>query len=350
MALRKRTVWGLLVAMTMWVPGASAQQPPEKGSAADTASELSTGRAPATATIEAIMEQAVRNIAARYNLNEDQTALTGKLMKRDVYRFLEEHEAEVWPIIRDLLAAQLGAKPPESQEEIKRIGEAAKPLAQLAKEAIFRANEEWRHILTPEQKKLHDFDLAEMETTFEQIDKNFAEWEAGRPPEDGIFPAPQIDGQPLRPHKPQDEKPIKVIFDPNRILETLVEEFIKDYKLDEGQITAARSIRQEFKAKANDFRDSNKLEFAKIARQQQEAIANRDLDAIKKAAAAHKKLLEPVYGLCGQMHERLKGLLTTAQIERYAEKSGSKKEKAKGATVKKKTSPKKEPPPPKSTT
>jgi hypothetical protein len=185
-----------------------------------------------------------------------------------------------------------------------------------------------------------------MKTTFEKIDRNFAEWEAGRPPEEGLFPTPQLEGrQPARPIKPPEDKPIKVIFDPESIFATLVEEFIKDYELDEGQITAARSILQEFKAKANDFKDSKKLEFAKIATQQQKAITDRDLDAIKKAAAAHKKLLKPIYELCGQMGDRLEGLLTTAQIQRHAEKDGSAKKPPKPATVTKRTSLKKAAPP-----
>jgi hypothetical protein len=392
MIIGKATLFAFLIATTAWAQSSTTQEPAQKGapgakrteagkatpaakstpeakatpdakgapeakgtgapkSTAEAADALNAGKTPAAATVEAIMEQAALNIAARYNLNDAQTDLTRKLMKREVYRFLEEHEAEVWPVIRDLLTAQLGAKPPENRDEVMRIGKAARPLLQLAKKAIFDANDEWHHILSPEQKQVHDFDLSEMKLTFEQIDKNFAEWEAGRPPPDNIFPPPQIDErQPRRPIKPGEEGPIKVVFEPNRIIETLVEAFIKDYELDEGQITAARSILQEFKAKATDFTESKRQEFAEIAKQQQEAITKRDLDGIKKAASAHKKLLEPVYEFCAQMDGRLKGLLTTAQIERHAQKSAApKKGEQKSAAMAQESSAKKEtaaPPPP----
>ena len=160
-----------------------------------------------------------------------------------------------------------------------------------------------------------------MEKTFEKIDKNFATWEAGKPSDQGIFPQQQISGrQPRRPRKPQDVPPQRNLFDLH-IFTTLVEQFIKDYQLDDAQITAARSILVEFKQQANDYKTAKKAEFAKVGAQREEAYASSNLDGIKKASAAHKKLLGPVYGLCAQMEGRLEKLLTVAQMQRHAERS-----------------------------
>lgn len=337
-------VWIVVFTVGAWASPSRADQP-EETSAPDIAETLKSDGAPAAATIEAIMEQAVRNIAARYNLNDAQTENTRQLMKRDVYKFLKEHENEVWPAIRDLLATQLGAKPPESRDEVKRIGKASRPLAKLAEEAIFRANEEWRLILTPQQKEMHDFDLVEMRKTFEVIDENLAEWVDGEPTENNIFPEQNqlIGRQPPRPPRPRKGLPEPKVefFDPHPIFETLVEEFIKEYELDKGQITSARSILEEFKGKANDFRDAKKVDLTKIAAWQQDALDRRDLKAIKAAAVAHKKLLEPIYKLCDEMDGRLKGLLTTSQIQRHAEKSKAGEAWQRPPKVTKKTSPKK---------
>lgn len=320
--------WLIVLSLGMTCSGArlAAGQEPKPLPVNDAVESINAGSQPAAATIERIMDQAVRNIAVRYNLNEVQKEETDKLMKREVHRFLREHENEVWPAIRDLLAAQLGMNPPKRREDVMRIGKSAQPLVKLAKEAILEANKEWRLILTPEQRRMHDYDLAEMEKTFEQIDQNFDAWAEGHPPQGGIFPQPRVtDRQPPRPKRPEEGKlpddPEIEIFDPNNIFETLVEEFIKEYQLEEGQVTAARSILEEFKVKANDFRDSNKEDFAKIERQQQKAYAARDIKAIKEAAAAHKKLLEPIFQLCAEMEDRLKLLLTTAQIQRHAERT-----------------------------
>lgn len=313
--------------VSAWGGGAFAD-PPKRLSIDEVSEELKTSDQPTSATVNKILEQAVRNIARRYNLNGIQTEKTMELMKSEVSRFIRDHESEVWPAIRDLFSSGFGTKPPESQEEIKRIGKAARPLAMLAETAIYRANEEWRLILTDEQKKVHDFDMAEMKTTFEKIDQNLGSWEDGDPSGGPFFPQPKMNGpKPPRPSKPPKnhlpEPKIEDMFNAANIFKTLVEEFIKEYELDGGQVTSARSILEEYKAKASDFRDSNKLDFAKVALRHRQAYEARDVASIKEATADHKKLLEPVYQLCGAMDDRLNGLLTTAQIQRHAERSAS---------------------------
>ena len=301
-------------------PQAEPPQSQPAPAAANIATALESGTTPASATIEKIMEEAVKNISRRYNLNEAQTAETQKLMKREVNRFLKEHEAEVWPAIRDLLAAQLGGKPPEDREEVMRIGKSARPLVALAKEAILKANEEWRINLTPEQKITHDYDLGEIEKSFAQIDKNFSDWASGQPTDAGLFPPPPAeDRSPPRPKKPPAGIPEPEVETFRvTIFDTYVEEFIKDYQLDQGQIDSARSILKEFKVKANDFKAAKQEQLAKIAVDQKAAMEARDRDKIAATEAARKKVLEPVYALFGEMETRLKGLLTTTQIERYA--------------------------------
>ncbi|MCH7704946.1 MAG: class I tRNA ligase family protein, partial [Planctomycetes bacterium] len=141
----------------------------------------------ATATIEQILDRAIQNIARRYNLNEIQTRATEDLMKIEVNKFLLEHEDEVWPVIRDLLSAQALGGPPTDMESAKRIGKAAGPLARLAQEAIFRANDEWRKILTDEQKVLHDYDLDEMTKNFEGIHSRMQAWAEGKPTDTSLL-------------------------------------------------------------------------------------------------------------------------------------------------------------------
>jgi hypothetical protein len=271
-------------------------------------------------TIEKIMDQAVKNISRRYSLNDVQSAKTAEIMKRGVHEFLAEHEDDVWPLIRELLAS--GLRPPENIEDVRRIGKAARPLAELAHRAIIQGNDEWRTLLNAEQKRLHDYDLAEMEKTFNQIDDNFEKWAMGAPPDGSFFPPPPSpELGPPQPKKPDDGQlppPEVEVFDPRTIFDTYVEEFIKDYALDEAQIVTARSILDEFKSKANDFRNAKKQELAKLAEDMRAALEGRDRAKMTELEAERKELLSPVYELFGQMEERLMALLTTAQKERPA--------------------------------
>lgn len=326
MSLRTRyaCLLGTVLSVMLCTSSGWAVQPvkPVKPDVSGVAEALETGRTPAAATLEKIMEAATRNIAIRYNLDEAQRAYTEMMMKTEVRRFLKEHENEVWPVIGDLLRTRLGLDPPD-REDAMRIGKAAKPLLGAAREYIFKANEEWRAILNPEQLKVHDFDLADMNRQFDVIGGNFDSWAEGEPNPGGIFPrSPKGRGQPKRPLKPDVVQPQHRMFDPNPMLATLVEEFIKAHKLDDGQITAARSILEEFKGKANDVTVSKKRELAAALAARNDALQRRDRPGLKKAVADHKKLLKPIYQLCDQMTERLEGLLTTAQRQRQANSSG----------------------------
>jgi len=285
--------------------------------------ELSTYPA-AAATIENILNTAVQNIARRYNLNESQTRYTDEMMKTEVHKFLLEHENVVWPVIRDLLSTQVIGKAPDDDAKMKSIGKVTRPLAELAKEAILRSNAQWREILTDEQKKVHDFDLSEMEKQFERIDANLESWEQGKRTEDSIFGSNKrvVEGSPPRPPKPPEkelrESPVEESLKITTLFDTFAEEFIKEYDLSESQIDTARSILKEFKAKANDFKNTKKHEFAELASEQKQAIEARDRGKLKEVEAKRKTLLEPVYTLFGEMEGRLKGLLTSAQLERSA--------------------------------
>ena len=280
--------------------------------------------APDSATIDSILNQAVKNIAKRYNLNDAQTEKTSEIMRRDVYKFLREHEEQVWPAIRDLLKAQLGNKPPDDKEMMQRIGKAANSMMGMIEEAILRGNEEWRMYLNAEQKRMHDYDLAEMDRTFKQLEANFEAWAKGEPNPGPLFPPPPPPH--LSPPKPKQPpqglpEPEIEIFRPT-LFETYVEEFIKKYHLDKAQIESARSILAEYQDKANDFKNSKKDELKKLALQMRTAHEQADRKGLQMAEAQRKELLKPVHELFGEMNERLMALLTTAQVQKFASADG----------------------------
>lgn len=277
------------------------------------------------ATIERMVEVAVQGVAARYNLNDAQRQATEEIMKRDVQKFLKDHEAEVWPLIRDLLRYQLGGKPPSDPEEVKRLGKACRPFVKLAQEAIIKGNMEWREkVLTEAQKKTHDFDMAQMERTFQDIDRNFAAWEkgdtqatAGR----GLFPAQDPNAGPPRPPRPATEglpdRLVETIVAVDTIFDTFVEQFIKEYGLDEGQVVSARSILREYKDKAADFKNSNKDDLARLTREMRETRDQRDERRRRDVEAEYKRVIQPVYEMFASMETRLRGLLNSVQMEKY---------------------------------
>jgi hypothetical protein len=173
---------------------------------------------------------------------------------------------------------------------------------------------------------MHDYDLGEMEKQFVEVEKGFKSWAEGKPT-GGLFPVPPPpDRGPATPKMPTaglpkppppPPEPEVEIFVRESLFDSFVEDFIKQYQLDPAQIDAARSILAEFKVKAGAFKESNRVELTKVAKEHKEAMDAKDRDRIAKAETDRKKLLEPVYVLFGEMDERLKALLTSAQLERH---------------------------------
>lgn len=276
-------------------------------------------------TVERIVDQAVINIGLRYNLNDEQLEKTGQIMKTYVSGFLNRHEEDIWPAIRELLGSNLQA--PKDEADMRRLGTAARKLAKLAHKAVKDGNAEWRKILTEEQKKTHDYDLAELDKTFAQMDQNFGAWEDGRSTDNPIFGnrreqlARAKKGPPTPPRPPKGAVTGKRDPFELSVFDAFVEQFIKDYVLDGAQIESARSILKEIKAKARDFQTANKDKFVEIEKARNAAIAAKDAKKRRAADVKRKKLIEPVYQLFAEMEGRLKGLLTTVQVERHAAKA-----------------------------
>lgn len=331
----QRNLIGTLFATTLCFSSiglVGAQEPTTPPSEPPAAQPTPASSPVAQATVESVMLQAVQNISRRYNLNEEQIKFTEELMRRDVTRFLKENEKEVWPIVRELLASQLRA--PDDIETVKRIGASAEPLLNKIKDAVYKGNAEWRSVLTDDQRSMHDFDLGQMTRQFEDMQKNFKQWAEGKPSGDGIFPPlPYEDRSPPRPRKPAAGLPAggtnSNLPEPERrvidigIFERFVENFIKEYELNPGQVDSARSILAEFKAKANDFRDSQKEQFARLEGDEKAAMEKGDRAAVAVANEARRKLLEPFYELFSQMEVRLRGLLTSAQLEKHGARKPS---------------------------
>lgn len=290
--------------------------------------ESELGLPPEFPTVEKIMDQAVRNIGVRYNLNAAQLESTGDLMRSRVKGFLREHHDEIWPVIRDLIAAQLDGGPPSDKAKVMRIGRAARPLAALAYDAIVTANEEWAEILTEEQLRMHRFDMGEMGKTFDVIDSNLRSWEQGTPSDKSVFPAPQYyPNEPKRPIKPGDGIPkqrvkatttdaMVVPFDVG-LFEARVDQFIGEYGLDEAQVVKARSIQRDFEARGQRHLDANRDALAVATAAKKKAKIDKDRKTGAKADAKLKELRQPLLDLLAKMDARLNTLLTKVQVKQH---------------------------------
>ncbi|MCH7526220.1 MAG: hypothetical protein IID39_02180 [Planctomycetes bacterium] len=327
----KGVTWGVLSAL-IWVPLA-AGDPKSGGSSKSEDTAAAKREVQGLWNVDSILDTAVQNLSRRYNLNEEQTAFTDEMMKTRVTRFLDAHQSEIWPLIRDLALYQRKGSMPDATIA-KEIGPKALKILSEAKDEIYRSNKEWREILTPDQRKVHDFDLRDMDQKFAAMERNFGEWAEGRPREAGIFPpARKLSKQPPTPKKPRSVKKIKTDGSTapyDLLFDAYLRNFIVDYELNAGQIEAANSILREVKQRALVIGVGQKKKRLAIERALRLARAEQDTEKTRLLNGARKELQEPLSDLLKELKDRLDQIPDEAQRAR-AEAKRAERTKSKAA-------------------
>jgi hypothetical protein len=293
--------------------------------------------------VEQLMNRAADNISARYNLNAWQRQQTREMLIRETTEFLNEHE-DIWPVVRDL--ARLQQQGVEPQGKIgQQLSAKVLPLLQEIEETIYEANERWRDILTEDQKRMHDHDLADMAKTFAKMDDNYRRMSEGQPGQPKIFPdrndqagAPKQPPKPVPSYKAAPIDPIKRVTPTEDAWDRYVEDFIRDFRLDDSQSDSAYSILKECKRRARDYRNGKRSEFAQVQDRIKDANRGNQSPNVRTAKLRvwkqiERKLTQPIHDLFLELQTRLERIPTDAQRAR-ARKLG-RKTKAPSAEVKK---------------
>lgn len=283
---------------------------------------------PGFVSFDEILEQATRNIALRYNLNDEQYRYTENMMKTEVRKFIRDHHDDIGWVLTTIVQSQLN---PESlmndQDKLKRLGQKAVPLFQHAQKAIFDANEEWGQYLTADQKRMHDYDMQEMHRAFGTMETRMQDWAQGKKTDrlfDNVNPPP---GQsPPRPSKPaagvlprntkSSETPASELMDTG-MWDHYVEAFIRDYHLDDLQVAAARKILAEEKQKARTALSKVDKEIKKAKKKLQNAIIARDRKARAEADEELRGLRKPLDVGFNSLDRRLEAIPRKAQVKAY---------------------------------
>lgn len=278
---------------------------------------------------EQIMQPIVGQIARQYNLTEQQEKYTRLLMTQRVKGFLEEHEPEVRSLMAEYWQYQFsGELPPTSA--VEEFGRRARPLLAAVHKEVVDGNMQWREILNDQQRETHDRDLKAIDEAFKKLDEQFERWSRGevRPTD---FPG-RVSPKPRRVMKAEDA------------WQYYVRMFIQNYRLDDGQAEAARSVLREMRREAVNYREARKDAFAELETEYAElaeASPKRDPEALAAARQRRVELdrrrQELEAPIAKDMFERLKRQLDTiprsdqrrayeerqAQLNRVAEQARS---------------------------
>ncbi|HSW47146.1 MAG TPA: hypothetical protein VLM89_16405 [Phycisphaerae bacterium] len=253
--MHRRTMWlGLATFVCLtWVAAATAQQPADQPP--DQSFRQATSNSPMYWDVDVIMRPYVSLLTRYYNLNEEQEKYTRALLTQRVKRFLGEHERDTRALFDEYLGYQQNGQLPPAEMAREFSGRARPLLAAMYKE-IIDGNMKWRDILDDQQKKKHDGDLKMIDQTFKQFDEKFDRWSKGdvRPTD---LPTTVSD----RPH---------AIMKHEDAWQYYVRMFIVNYRLDDGQQSAANSVLDETRKEAAAYRLAHKDEFAELEARYQE--------------------------------------------------------------------------------
>ena len=301
--------------------------------------------------IDALLENHARFLARRYNLSADQDAFTQEFLRQKTQEFLARHRDELFDLVDRLVDVRAGAE--MTQQDLIAWGKRALPLYEEAKALIVSGNQEWRGILTEEQRRTHDEDLAEMQDSFAMTENQLqrivsgemtveefrkgpaqpAARSASRPPTPkptpvaaSPEPSPPPPAQPAAPANrptpitaaPQEGRSgstgrvgqgAAVARAPDQWgsrgrptaagavsgigfesqWEAYVRDFIQRYQLDDGQTQRAQGILKDCQEIANRLIQKRKPELERLDRQLQELGQSSDPDKLKQLSELNQK-------------------------------------------------------------
>jgi hypothetical protein len=150
---RKKTLLALPIAL-FWVAAACGQE--NDGNMRGYGAVLDN--------IDLLIDHYSGFLARKYDLTDEQNQYTRQMLRDRAHGFLDQNEDNMRGLIDELFDARSGGE--MSAEGLLEWGRRAQPLYEQAKKLIVAGNEDWREVLTPEQKEIHDGDLELMRESF----------------------------------------------------------------------------------------------------------------------------------------------------------------------------------------
>ena len=329
--------------------------------------------------VDAFLNSYVHLVAKKYKLTKEQEQITAQLVRSKATAFIDNHEDEMYTLLERMFDVRAGDD--MTVEELMAWGQQARPIYEEAKQIVIESNDEWREILTDEQKVIHDGDVALMWDNFLITENQLDRMEAGtmtveefrnpgasyktpkdvadEPPVDNIqpepvqpTPVPQPDRddklpppkrgssetpqpdedskakptptKPAPPARPQDPKTFDTAWD------KYTQDFIAKYQLNEAQSQKAEAILAGCKRQGQQVVLHSEKRLEQIDAQLDELRKNRSRDKsaaemIERYEDQRAKLVQPLTDIFEKrLKPQLDKLPTRAQREE-AEKTPEKK-------------------------
>jgi len=119
--------------------------------------------------VDFLLDNYTKFLVRRYDLDEEQEGFTRELLQQRAHEFLDQRKPELRELVDRLFEVRTGGE--MDQQELIDWGKRALPMYNDAKQMLVAGNAEWREILTDEQRRIHDKDLARMHESFQMTEE-----------------------------------------------------------------------------------------------------------------------------------------------------------------------------------
>lgn len=273
---------------------------------------LMQGFWPSSRMIHLALNRLMDEVSQKYELNDSQQqeAQTKAIDRWE--SFLKDNRENMQPLLIEFLEMRLEHEPP-SQQRVQDWAKRLMPVFMEYKKEVDLTAQEFRKVLNPIQQEQFDIDLMQMNAAIHLAGSTLHRWQLGEFDPKFFWEPPEGSHETLQ-HEIQTKniaainselnlsntkKEMDPILSELDAWELYVDQFIRDYKLDEGQRDAARSCLDELRLRAKTHRERYRKDIAFL---EVEILTHTGGEKEFKHV---KMLLDKLYGPIDDMFEEL---------------------------------------------
>jgi len=313
-------------------PGSGEPAPPEVKDTASPARRetqaqpptLPEGLWPSNKLMNLMLTRWADQISRKYDLEESQQAKVRQAVVERWGTFLNENRSTIQPLANEFVEMRMELEPP-AKEQVQAWAQRAMPVFVQFRQQVNQGTSEFREILNPLQRAEFELEALQFGVGMQVAEHKLKQWQKGEFEKVEFWEPTGAERRQRRAERrrrrmeqarktaesaPQSQETDQIALE-LKAWDKYVKEFIRIYKLDEGQRTAVLSVLSELKGRALAHRDRHRNDIVRLERRIETFTgAEEDLADLKKQLT---ELYGPIDDLFKELRRRIEQIPTATQ-------------------------------------
>jgi hypothetical protein len=272
------------------------------------------------------------DLGTQFQLSEEQRKQVGEDVVQRWTRFLKENRGDLQPLLNEFVEMRMELRPPP-KERVRDWSKKAVPVFEKVRRQLDEGAADFRKVLQPGQEIKFEAENLKFRAGLLFAERRLKQWQSGDFDENDFWEPTRAERRKRRvareeraeanaDARPQPAPKEDPITEEVKAWEAYVQEFVKQYHLDESQKTTALSCLTELKDRAMSHRDLRRDDIAKL----EERIGTHS--GTDSELADLRIRLTELYGPVDEMFQELKRRLEAIPTDAQRETAEKKKEKS----------------------